>query len=245
MNRIIDIVLNEKIPSDNDISQLEELSKDNNYLTIDDIDILLTYLAYIVRKKIADSAGESIQEYSYTNKCDLAQSMICYYLNEIGINTNPININEIINGVIGHSFVIAKFNTENGEKTYLIDPTYIQFFSKDNCLNNKYTIIDDKVIISPDPGYFVLKDNHLNEIKPLLEKGYIELTEEVAKIYGDSFFQTKQGTTINQIKNNVASGSIYMKWFNNFTSSLSKTKEGLENMDLLIKDANSEKKVIR
>ena len=71
-------------------------------------------------------------------------------------------------------------------------------------------------------------------IKPLLENGYIELTEEVAKAYGDSFFQTKQGTNYNQIKKNTTSGSNYIRWFKSYTSNLSKTEDELRSMELLI-----------
>ena len=77
---------------------------------------------------------------------------------------------------------------------------------------------------------------------PLLTDGFIEFTEDVAKAYGDSFFQTKQGTAPDQIVNNVASGASYMKWFQQITSRLSKSEEELASMNLLIDSKNREGK---
>ena len=160
--------------------------------------------------------------------------MIYYYLNEIGVNATPVNSNDVIPGVIGHSFVVVSFETQDGEKKYLLDPTYIQFFSEEKCGKEKYLIIDDKVCVTPDPGYFVVQSNGEDVILPLLENGYIELTEEVAKIFGDSFFKTKQGVLISQLDNYYASGVNYIKWFENCKSNLSLSKDELNNMNLFI-----------
>lgn len=234
MDKIIDFDINDNIEDSGRILEIEQLCKDNSLLDIESIELLLSNLSYIVRKKIADYEGRDMHDYSYSNKCDLAQSMICYYLISLGIKVNPVNTNEVIKDVCGHSLVIATFKTTLGEKTYLIDPTYLQFFCKENCNINKYVIINNIVCISPDPGYFVVKNNNSDVILSLLQNGYIEFDEEVAKVYGDSFFQTKQGTHLNLINNNVASGSNYIRWFNHYTSNLSKTKEELKDMGLLI-----------
>ena len=239
MNKIIDFDINTKEEDKDRVLQIEELCKNNIPLNNDDINTLLSNLSYQVRKKIADYEGTDIQDYSYSYKCDLAQSMIYYYLENLNIKSNPVNTNEVIEGVSGHSFIIANINTTEGEKRYLIDPTYIQFFTKEKCSNNNFIIINDKVCVAPDPGYFVVNGNK-NDIMAtmsLLQDGYIEFTEEVAKAYGDSFFKTKQGTSPNQIDNNTTTGSNYIKWFKHTTSKLSKSKEELANMNLLI-DSN-------
>lgn len=242
MNKIIDFDINEESNNSNNVSQIEELCKYNNVLNIEDIHTLLKYVSYSVRKKIADYEGMSMSEYSYSNKCDLAQSMICYYLQNLGIKVNPVNTNEVISGVCGHSFVIASFNTNEGEKIFLLDPTYLQFFSKEKCDSHRFVIIDNSICVAPDPGFFVVENHNESVILPLLQNGYIELTEKVAKAYGDSFFQTKQGTIPNQINNNRASGLNYIKWFIHYTSSLSKSLEELREMDLLIDSSATEKK---
>lgn len=234
MDKIFNFTVNKNNNNNNIILEIEEMCKSGIPLSMEAVDILLENLSYIVRKKIADYEGVDINDFSFYYKCDLAQSIIYYYLNSIGINANPINTNEVISGVIGHSFVIASLNTVLGEKLFLIDPTYIQFFNKDNCNINKFVIIKNQVCITPDPGFFIVENHAEETIKHLLENGYTELTEEVAKAYGDSFFQTKQGTNYNQIKNNTASGLNYIKWFNSCTANLSKNEDELCNMGLLI-----------
>lgn len=239
MNKIIEFDINESIEDENTILKIEELCRNNVLLDIPSIEVLLRNLSCIVRRKIADCEGIKMSEYSYSNKCDLAQSMIYYYLRNLGIKVNPINTNEVISGVCGHSIVIATFKTIIGEKIFLLDPTYLQFFCKENCDISKYVVINNIVCVSPDPGYFIAKSNKEDVILPLLQNGYTELREEVAKVYGDSFFQTKQGTLLEQVKNNVTSGLNYIRWFKHYTSKLSKTKEELANMDLLIESAGN------
>ena len=240
MNKIIDFVINENIEAKSKIEEIEEQLKNNSQLSVNDIKSLLNYLSYTVRVKIAEYENTNILNYDYSFKCDLAQSMIYYYLSSLGVKVNPVNTNEVINGVIGHSLTLATFNTLDGEKTYLIDPTYIQFFSKEKCDANKFVIINNNVCITPDPGYFIVKDSKEKVVLPLLNNGYIEFNEEAAKAYGDSFYQTKTGMQLNNIKNNTASGSLYIKWFNSYSSKLSKSKEELEDMGVLIKPINEE-----
>lgn len=222
------------------ISKIEYLVKNNIPLNEQTIEVLLDHLSYIVRKRIAEFEEKDLNNYLFEYKCDLAQSMICYYLQELGLKVNPVNTNEVLSGTTGHSFALTKINTTEGEKEYLIDPTYIQFFSKEGCSSKKYVIINNQICISPDPGYFIIKNGQENRIMPLLNKGHIEFTEEIAKIYGDSFFQTKTGGTLEQVKYNTGSGSMYLKWFNSYTSKLSKTKEELEELNLLIRPTDSE-----
>lgn len=233
MDKIIDFNINEEEIDQKRIREIEDQCRKGVPLNIEDVNLLLTNLSYQVRKKIAEHEGIDMKEYSYPYKCDLAQSMIYYYLNEINIKVNPVNTNEVINGVSGHSLTIASINTIEGEKQFLVDPTYLQFFTKENCDPNKFVIINDMVCISPDPGYYVVRNNNENLIMPLLTNGFIEFSEDVAKAYGDSFFQTQQGINPNQIDHNVASGSSYIKWFNHTTSNLSKSEEELTNMNLL------------
>lgn len=244
MSKIIEFDINENIENENKISEIEELCRNNSKLSIPEIEALLGNLSYLVREKISNYENKDIKDYMFYNKCDLAQSMIYYYLDKLNINAHPVNTNDVIQGVCGHSIVIASFDTPDGEKLYLVDPTYMQFFDSEKCNVNNYVIINDTVCVSPDPGYFVKKDDNEEAVLPLLKNGYIELTEEFARVYGDSFFKTKQGTPSSQIDNNHASGANYIKWFLNCTSTLSKTEKELEDMQLLISPLNNNKSLI-
>ena len=238
MNKIIDFSINEEEIDSSRIKEIEELCKNNMPISENDVNALLKNLSYLVRKKIADHENVDMQDYSYSYKCDLAQSMIYYYLNQFNINANPVNTNEVIKDVCGHSIITTKINTTDGEKIYLIDPTYIQFFTKERCDIRKFIIIKERICETPDPGFFIQIKHNEEVIKPLLEDGYIEFREDVAKAYGDSFFQTKTGVTLKQMQNDVATGSSYIRWFQKFKARLSKTEEELSNMNLLITSDN-------
>ena len=242
MEKIIEFELNKNIEDDDKIREIEEKCKSGTPLDMLEAEALLRNLSYEVRKRIAEYEGKDMDDYSYSYKCDLAQSIICHYLDGLNIRTNPVNTNEVIDGVCGHSLLIANINTTEGDKTYLVDPTYIQFFDKENCDINKLIVLDNRVCISPAPGFFVVNGGNTELLMPLLTDGFIEFTEDVAKAYGDSFFQTKQGTDPDQIVNNVASGASYMKWFQQITSKLSKSEEELASMNLLIDSKNREGK---
>ena len=232
MNKVIEFDINKEPVDREKILEIEELCKNNLPINDEEASLLLKNLSYVVRKKIADYEQVNMDDYSYSYKCDLAQSMIYYYLQELNIKAIPINTYEVIEGVCGHSLILTTIN----EKRYLMDPTYIQFFSKENCDEKKFVIINGKICATPDPGYFIVNNKKKSKIATmsLLIDGYTEFTEEVAKEYGDSFFQTKQGTISSQIENNTATGSMYIKWLEQTKSGLSKTKEELRNMNLLI-----------
>ncbi len=241
MSKVFDFDINKDIESSEKIKQIEDKCLNNSMLTEDEIKSLLGNLSYEVRKRIADYEGKDMDDYLYPYKCDLAQSMIYYYLNDLGIKVNPVNTNEVFNGVTGHSIVLASFDTLEGEKTYLVDPTYIQFFSKENCDASKFTIINNKVCIAPDPGFFVVEENKENVVLPLLENGFIEFTDDVSLVYGDSFYRTRQGAEVEEIRNHFASGSMYRKFLLSYTSNLSKTRDELTNMNLIDTSKSSNK----
>ena len=179
-----------------------------------EIQDLLQYLCHHIRQEIADYRSKDRSDYLFSSQCDLAQSMIYYYLSDdLSIPCKPLNTNEVLGHVCGHSFIIATFQTSEGSKKYLIDPTYVQFFSSEGCSESKFTIINGIVCTTPDPGYFVVRNDGDDTISFLLRNGYIELTPEVAEVYGNSFFQTKTGVPLKSTKDYKASGSSYINWF--------------------------------
>ena len=72
-------------------------------------------------------------------------------------------------------------NDKINEEHFLIDTTYIQFFTKDKCNRGMYYYNEQK----PSPGYFVKNKIVANEI---INKGYIKLNKEIAKEYGEPFY---------------------------------------------------------
>ena len=140
------------------------------------------------------------------------------------------------NGLGGHAFnsVSIPIKDKNGnvyETSFLIDATYRQFFIRD-----KYSVsgrfVKDKRFgnkVAPFAGYWCINlPGGRAFAKEILRKGFVELTPENAKIYGDSFILESQkdkeyrekyeaGVTIPQSTTNSVetgiSGEQYIYWF--------------------------------
>ncbi len=126
------------------------------------------------------------------NRCDLAQNVIGKLLEQNeNIYVFPKETqNTFYPTCTGHSFLVCIIQGV----PYLIDLTYRQFFLKENCTLDKLIIKDNRVLLAPDPGFFVM--NYIdgaNVAKSIITDGYVKLNEEVAKKYGDSFYFTKTG----------------------------------------------------
>lgn len=226
MDRIDDTLLSvieEKIINKQNISNLE-------------IEYLLTYLSYISRKMVGRSLNDAC-----INKCDTVQSMIVSYLTRLGVTTHPCATQNVItNGIVGHSFLTAEFTCDNKNKTYLIDPTYQQFLLKENCNDSKFFHHQGITLLKPDPGYYIKPEDY-ELLTNFVNNGFSELTDEIAKMYGDSFYNTKQGTLERDKSFKTISGNIYINSFNKGNEKLSKNDETLKEEELFIELKSSEK----
>lgn len=226
MNFVIESTPN-KIEIDYDlISQIENKLEDNIPLSQDEAKYFLDYIVFITRTKFTND----LDNYSFEWKCDTAISIIGNYLNSLNVNYNVCDTQKVItNNIKGHTFMIVNLNTENGTLSYLIDPTYRQFFTKDTCNESNYTLINGIYVTTPNPGYFI-KEEDKSIIKTFLQKGYSILDNNIARIYGDSFYNTKVGRydkTYNSIN-----GNIYLNSFLKGNSPLSKTEYELQDLSL-------------
>lgn len=223
------------IPDNIDLERLASIEtkiKNNEAITSEEAKIFLDNLIYLVRYKINPELSD------YTFKCDLAQSMLYHYLKDLGCKVTPNNTqNSITNNIEGHNFLIVEFNIQGVNSIFLLDPTYIQFFKKEECMKENYMVINNAIVKTPKPGYFISKQ-HQHFANCLLQYGNIALTEEVAMMYGDSFYNTKVGEYYLPINNMYTfksiPGSIYITSFNKGSGLISKTKDDLQEMGLLI-----------
>lgn len=206
------------------IESIEDKIKNSDSITEEETNYLLDYICYETRCKLTND----LENDSFEFKCDLAQSIICYYLDELGIKYNACMTQKAItNDIVGHSFVISELNN----KLYLIDPTYRQFFKEEDNQENNYLEIQNMIVKTPNPGYFI-KEEDKKHIIPFLKSGYIVLDENTARIYGDSFYNTKTGYTDKNYKS--INGNIYINSFLKGNETLSKSREELSNDNLLI-----------
>ena len=208
------------------IEILEQKVLSKEPLTEEEINIFLDYICYETRCKFTND----INNFSFQFKCDKAQAIITHYLNSLKVEVHPcMTQNVITEDIEGHSFLIAIFNVNGINTPYLVDPTYRQFFIDDK---KDYILYNSKILRTPSPGYFI-KEEDKTEIQKLLINGYHLLDENIARIYGDSFYNTKTGYRSREFQS--ISGNIYINSFIKGHEPLSTSPEELENEGLSLK----------
>lgn len=208
------------------IEILEQKVLSKEPLTEEEINIFLDYICYETRCKFTND----INNFSFQFKCDKAQAIITHYLNSLKVEVHPcMTQNVITEDIEGHSFLIALFNVNGINTPYLVDPTYRQFFIDDK---KDYILYNSKILRTPSPGYFI-KEEDKTEIQKLLINGYHLLDENIARIYGDSFYNTKTGYRRREFQS--ISGNIYINSFIKGHEPLSTSPEELENEGLSLK----------
>ena len=219
-------------------ARIEEAIKENKSISLNDAEEFLRNISYLVRRSINPNMD------NFDLKCDLAQAILGHYFNKINCRYAPCATHNVITSQIdGHSFIVITLNVEGEDKIFLLDPTYIQFFHKDKCQRDNYFVspmYPDKVLLTPDAGFFI-KEEDKEPVDFLLRYGYIELTEEYARIYGDSFLNTKTGTNPQNLRYQSMPGSIYIKSFLKGNEPLSKTEQGLKESNQLLETFQSQK----
>lgn len=214
---------------ENFIAQLERKILDNKSLNENEVKYFLTNLCYQVRKLLTRNIKDSC-----TNKCDTAQSMISSYFNRLNIENHPCTTqHEIIPAVVGHSFLTAKIKVDDQFVNYLIDPTYQQFLLEEKCKEEKYFSHSNIDILKPDPGYYI-KEEDKSLVEEFVNRGYGLLDEKLAQIYGDSFYNTKQGTISTDRKRKSMPGSAYLNSFLKGDAKLSKDDETLKQEEIFL-----------
>ena len=208
------------------IEILEQKILSKELLTEGEINIFLDYICYQTRCKFTSD----INNFSFRFKCDKAQAIITHYLSNLEVEVHPcMTQNVITEDIEGHSFLIAIFNINGINVPYLIDPTYRQFFIDDK---KGYILYNSKILRTPSPGYFI-KDEDKEEIQKLLINGYHILDENIARIYGDSFYNTKTGYRRRDFQS--ISGYVYINSFLKGHEPLSTTADELDDEGLSLK----------
>lgn len=155
-------------------------------------------LQWVVQNAREGFAGKedvsTIKERNLSGCCGLGQGITGYTLINMGLSPNILGAYETCEGN-SHQFVTVQMpisgpNKEVYNKFYLVDTTYRQFFVREQQIGNNSYIKDKKFgnKVSPAAGYWAIQMPGGREFaEKLLADGYIELTEENAKIYGDAF----------------------------------------------------------
>jgi len=210
------------------LASIEEKIKSKISVTNEEIKYFLDSLCYIARRNV----NENMDNFNY--KCDTFQVMFYHYFKKINCEFIPcMTQNVITNDIVGHSFSILKLVVDGEEKLFLLDPSYIQFFINKRCQKENYFLASDfsnYVLLSPDPGYFI-KEEDKELVDCLLNHGYIEFDENFARIYGDSFLNTKRGFKDFNSYQTIL-GKIYLNSFLKGNEKIQTSEETLEELGL-------------
>lgn len=190
------------VPREHKVSELEAIraqtrieERSKTGISENDINTILKYIVNNTRSSLKEELQTlSLDTEDMMGLCGFAQAIAAYQLKELGVDINIGNIGGLDFSDARHAYVVANFPVNiNGElqtKKYLLDTTYRQFFQTKYANYEQYFMGND----APSAGYFVCKTNKGQEFaNKLIEDGYIELTEENAKIYGDGFYLTCKG----------------------------------------------------
>ena len=192
------------------IEDIENKIINKEKLTIEEIEFFLEYVVNESRRLVG-----SDDKY-YRNKCDLVQSIIACYFNEVGIDYVPgSTLESISSSAWGHNYIIASFNIDDCIYRYLVDPTYIQFFKNDNNMIN--------------PPTYYIDSKSMDMMKDFSTRGYALLDTTLAKVYGDSFYLTSP--YVGKFK---PTGDMYINAFMKIRNKLTYTKEELEDKEMTI-----------
>lgn len=157
--------------------------------------ILLEWIVQNAREGLLKTKDEDILDASLVGFCGLGQGITATTLKNMGLSPYIVNSESIFSKSEKHGFVVVKIPIQKEEgfqnKLYLIDTTFRQFFLRDEETNLREEYIKDKRFgnrVASRPGYWMLQMKNGELLaKEILENGFVELTEENAKMYGDSF----------------------------------------------------------
>lgn len=148
-------------------------------------------------RKFLINEGETVRDVSMFGRCGWAQAITATTLRNMGLSPYVVNANPTLSIICGrHAFVTVNIPIKEGNrkenKMYLVDPTFRQFFLRDDITNQYGAWINDKEFggkVAPLPGYWILKMGKKGRAfaDEILSKGFIEFTDDNAKMYGDSF----------------------------------------------------------
>lgn len=201
-------------------------------ITLEEAKLILDWDIQNARKSLA-RCEKDIKTASLSGTCGLAQGLTLLPLIEANLECT---INNVINFPLAkytHAFGTVKIpiKDENGitYMPFLIDASYRQFFTTTECNQGRYYI--QNCTSGPTAGYYVCQTSEgIAFATKLLKNGYIELTPENIKIYGNGF-ECMSLTLQNAEKQPLymqTPGIVYLHTIYNNQVELNNDKEELE-----------------
>lgn len=144
---------------------------------------------------VKDFDKKEILEKSLLGYCGLGQGVTGTTLLNMGLKPNIVNAGKTLSkDGWRHAFLTVRIPVKKDgkieNKMYLIDTTFRQFFLRAEIRGEEGFIKDKRYgnKVAGVPGYWMLQlPNGEKVARELLSEGFIEFTEENAKLYGDAF----------------------------------------------------------
>ena len=217
-----------------EISNIEEKIKNNESVTDDEVEKLLNYICYKVREKLSDNMYKD----TFKGRDLEASSIICNYLNDLGINAKVLNTKTTIDYfATNNNFVIAgiKANMYGVEDVlyYLIDPTFKQFCLFEKGDANRYRERNGIIYEKPSIGHYINPED-AEFVCDFLYYGYMYLDADAASVYGNAFYDSRVPEKKSDTKSYAIPGMVYYNKFISQEPSPMYSKKELEDKDLLI-----------
>ena len=163
--------------------QIKEISKQKKAYTQEEAETLLNWTVNNTRKNIELECRSYIEKINTTGLCGFSQFSTLYPLQQLGLKVTYNNVGQF--GIeYRHAFgtvtiPIIQQDSSIKDTTYLIDVTYSQFFTLDYNVKNW----DE-----PRAGYYMIQNKDTKDFaEDLLDKGYVECTEENLNKYAYGF----------------------------------------------------------
>lgn len=176
------------------INKLTEILSSNEVkgISLSDANTLLTWIVNRTWNNLS-YFGIDMSRNSLNGFCEIAQLSCLYPLEQLGLKVTKNKAEDSFNYPFHHAFGTVEIPVEiDGKVTnylFLIDPTYKQFFTAVRCNHGRYYAKEENtgLIVAPDPGYFMKSNKEKMVAETIIKNGFILLTDEVAKVYGDGF----------------------------------------------------------
>lgn len=181
----------EEITDKNNIIKIMGKIKQGEFLTQEEAEELLKFINCNARKKLAKKTWRDLDS-DFEGFCGTSQVISMGLYKEMGLSVKYCNARNFdgTNRRASHAFGIVYIPIGNEIKPYLIDLTFKQFCTCEKCDVERYNekSLPYGIPAAPHPGYFLNQtEEGRSIIEQLLGVGFVQLTPEVAKLYGDSF----------------------------------------------------------
>ncbi len=162
-------------------------------ISMEEANLILSMIVQNARVGLS-TGNKDFFEDSLQGSCGFSQAITTFPLLELGVPVTINNASSLPDCKSRHAFATCTLPIKDGnqiyEKQFLIDATYRQFFLAIGCNEGKFFEGDSrfKNQDGPKAGYYVCQTSKgISFATELLKKGYVELTEENARIYGSGF----------------------------------------------------------